>query len=173
MSAAETLAALCAGAPAGTSTVVVNVIDLAEVLHELETLRKPAATKRGKAEYPAAFLAAYDAMKDHGARWREGSTPAAAHKQWAARIKAGADPEMVLDGTVRYALYVKATGAEVKMAQTFFGPGEHYTAAWALPNRPGAGRAPQLSVQEQNARNAAEARRLLGFRDLDVQGVIL
>lgn len=33
-------------------------------------------------------------------------------------------------------------------------------------------RPPQLTVVEQNARNTAEARRLLGFRDLDDEGKV-
>lgn len=164
MSAAETLAAICDGAPLKTSTVTVNIIDLLEVLNDLDQLRKAGATKRGKAEYPATFLAAYDAMKDYGASWRAGTTPAAAFKAWSARVKAGADPEQVLAGTVRYALYIKATGSEVKMAQTFFGPGEHYSADWSLPtartqNRIFPGR-PQLA--DVNHANTQEALRLLG-----------
>lgn len=145
-------------------TVDVNRTDLAELLAAYDALRAAGTTKRGKAEYPPAFLAAYDAMKEHGARWREGTTPAAAHKAWAARVKAGADPEQVLAGTVRYALYIKATGSEVKMAQTFFGPGEHYSAEWTLPtartqNRIFPGRPPLTDV---NQANNAEALRLLG-----------
>lgn len=152
MSAFETLAALCDAAPLKTSTVTVNVLDLLEVLNDLHQMRLASTVKRGKAEYPPAFLAAYDAMKEHGARWREGSTPAAAYKQWAARIKAGADPELILSGTVRYALYVKATGAEVKMAQTFFGPGEHYTPEWALPSRASPGRADLINAAVRHRR---------------------
>lgn len=147
--------------------VTVERKDLCELMADLSQLRAVAPVKRGKAEYPVAFLAAYDAMKDHGARWREGSTPAAAYKQWAARMKAGADAEQVLAGTVRYALYLKATASEPKMAQTFFGQGEHYTAEWTLPSRlllNDVGRLvlSRASAADQNRANNAEALRILG-----------
>lgn len=162
MSARDNLQAVVANQ--STDFVTVRRLDLAELIADLDAVRAAGATKRGKAEYPPTFLAAYDAMKEHGVRWREGTTPAAAHKAWAARIKAGADPEQVLVGTVRYALYIKATGSEVKMAQTFFGPGEHYSADWTLPtartqNRIFPGRPP---LADQNRSNTEEALRLLG-----------
>jgi hypothetical protein len=136
--------------------VEIKAIELAELLAAYDALRSGGSAKRGKKEYPAEFLAAYDAMKEAGGKWREGSTLAAAFKQWQARLKAGADPEQIVEGVRRYGAYIAATAGEPKMAQTFFGPGEHYTAEWAiarsgarrfLPDR----RAPQPETPEQMA----------------------
>lgn len=112
--------------------VPVPRIDLAELLAAYDALKVGATVKRGKKEYPADFSAAYDAMKDAGAKWREGSTPTAAYDQWKKRLKSGADPEQMLEGARRYGAYIAATASEPKMAQTFFGPGEYYTAEWAI-----------------------------------------
>lgn len=132
--AAVARAAELSGAGA-ISGIPVNPMDLAELLAEFDALRAGGKQKRGKGEYPAEFLEAYDAVKAAGSKWREGSTLAAAFKQWQARMKAGADAEQVLEGTRRYGLYLKATCGEPKMAQTFFGPGEHYTAEWLVPRQ--------------------------------------
>lgn len=136
--------------------VIIARMDLAELLQELDVLRAGGTAKRGKKEYPPEFLEAYDAMKAAGTRWRDGSTPAAAFKQWQARIKAGAAPELVLAGALRYAAYCKATGCEVKMAQTFFGPGEYYTAEYVMPRADLARRTGPL---ERRQRPTAEERR--------------
>lgn len=91
--------------------------------------KKAAPVAKVKADYPPAFLAAFDA----GRKWRAGSTLPAAFNAWKARIAAGADPDAIIAGTKAYAAYCLATGSEKKMAQTFFGPGEHFTAEWAVP----------------------------------------
>ena len=139
-------------------SIVISRIALAELLAAYDALLAGAVSKRGKGEYPAEFLEAYDAMKAAGVKWREGSTPAAAFKQWQARIKAGADAEQVLAGTMRYAAYMKATGAEVKMAQTFFGLGEHYTAEWAVTRAEPRRTLPDRRTQQQMASDEALAR---------------
>lgn len=98
------------------------------LLDELDALRaqiKPAKMKRG--DYPADFMLAY-----RTAKWRSGSTPAAAFTQWKARMNAGATVIEMQAGTEKYARYCIATGCEVKQAQTFFGPGEHFTADWTI-----------------------------------------
>lgn len=87
---------------------------------------KPANAAKVK-EYPPDFLRAYDAMK-----WRAGSTKAAAYTQWQARMKAGASALEMMHGARQYASYCAATGCEVKMAQTFFGRGEHFSADWTV-----------------------------------------
>lgn len=105
---------------------------LRALLDELDALRAaavPAKAAKGNSAYPPEFLAAYDA----GRRWRAGSTPKAAYIQWRARINAGADAAQITAGAAAYALHCEATGLEKKMAQTFFGPGEHYTADWSIP----------------------------------------
>lgn len=140
-------------------------VDLAELLAAFDALRTSATVKRGTKEYPAEFSAAYDAMKESGARWREGSTPAAAFRQWQARIKAGADAEQILEGARRYGAYIKATAGEPKMAQTFFGPGEHYTPEWAIPRATVAPR-PQRAQQQSLASEEA-MRRLDGMPAFD------
>lgn len=147
--------------------VIVDRMDLAELLQEVDALRAGGAAKRGKKEYPPEFLEAYDAMKAAGTRWRDGSTPAAAFKQWQARIKAGAAPELVLAGALRYAAYCKATQCEIKMAQTFFGPGEYYTAEYTLQRSDLARRNGPLerrqkpSAEERRAQANAEAAAIL------------
>lgn len=116
------------------SRIQVERLDLMELLQEYDCLRAAAVTKRGKKEYPPEFLEAYDAMKNAGARWRDGSTPAAAFAAWKARIKDGAKPEDMVAGAHRYAAWCKATSAEqVLMAQTFFGPQERFMAEYAVP----------------------------------------
>lgn len=95
------------------------------------------APKAAKAPsgYPDEFLAAYDA----GRKWRSGSTPKAAFMAWRARITAGADHAAITAGAAAYNRHCEATGREKMMAQTFFGPGEHYTADWTVPAAPARG----------------------------------
>jgi len=55
----------------------------------------------------------------------------AALKSFAARIREGVDPQVLIAGVKSYAKYVEAEGTEphyIKMAQTFFGPGGHWEA---------------------------------------------
>jgi hypothetical protein len=106
-----------------TPTVIIGLLD------EFDALRaqiKPTNVARN--DYPPEFLLAYKAAK-----WRSGSTPAAAYKAWKARVAAGATPAEMQMGVEKYARYCAATGCEVKQAQTFFGPGEHFTADWTIP----------------------------------------
>ena len=59
-------------------------------------------------------------------------------KAWNARVKAGTDPEAMLAGVIRYALYCRAMQTEnsyIKQPATFFGPDEHYLCAWDIPQR--------------------------------------
>ena len=59
-------------------------------------------------------------------------------KAWNARVKAGTDPEAMLAGVIRYALYCHAMQTEnsyIKQPATFFGPDEHYLCAWDIPQR--------------------------------------
>ena len=117
------------------------------ILDELDALRAAAKPIKASA-YPPEFVAAYDA----GRKWRAGSTPAAAFKAWKARITAGADPDAIIAGTKAYAAYCLATGSEKKMAQTFFGPGDHYTADWTIPAQAArAGRFDPVAHVNQNS----------------------
>lgn len=61
-----------------------------------------------------------------------------ARKAWDARMKARVKPQDIIDGVKRYAAFIRATGKEgtefVKMAQTFFGPDEHWQGDYEIPN---------------------------------------
>lgn len=63
-----------------------------------------------------------------------GNSKPDARKAWAARLKAGIEPEDIVAGVHRYAAFCRAEGktgtAYVKQAATFFGPGEHWAEEW-------------------------------------------
>ncbi|HBV6999240.1 TPA: hypothetical protein MD433_004180, partial [Citrobacter freundii] len=65
-----------------------------------------------------------------------GNSKADACKAWNARVNSGATAQELLNGTQRYADFVKATGKlnteYVKQAATFFGPSKHYEEAWEV-----------------------------------------
>ncbi|MGQ9451774.1 hypothetical protein ACP4QI_009845 [Leclercia sp. TB492] len=65
-----------------------------------------------------------------------GNSKADACKAWNARVNSGATVQELLDGTQRYADFVRATGKfnteYVKQAATFFGPSKHYEEAWKV-----------------------------------------
>lgn len=76
-----------------------------------------------------------------------GNSKTDARKAFLARLKAGASPDDLLGGLRRYAAYCGAMGMigtqYVKQAATFFGPGEHYKADFAIPASKQAKPAPQ------------------------------
>lgn len=109
-------------------TIAVSRLDLQELLAAYDALAHPAAPK-GK--YSAEFEEAWAEYPK-----RPGNSKADAYIQWNARMKKGATPEQMVEGTRRYAAYCKATGKEgefIKQGATFFGRGEHYTLEWELP----------------------------------------
>lgn len=109
-------------------TIAVDLVVLIDVLDELASLRKQGKLPKPKrVEYPVDFLLAYGSMA-----WRSGSTRSAAFGPWKARIAAGATAAEIQTGVEKYYRYCAATGCEVKQAQTFFGPGEHFTADWSI-----------------------------------------
>ena len=64
---------------------------------------------------------------------RPGASKQGSLKAWKARIKAGIDPQKMVQGVKRYAEYCKASGIDpqfIKQPATFFGPDEHYLADW-------------------------------------------
>lgn len=68
---------------------------------------------------------------------RAGGNPKArAVAAWNARIKSGVQPEDMIDGVKRYALYIRAKGKEgteyVMQTATFFGPDERWAEAYGL-----------------------------------------
>lgn len=156
MSAYETL--LCAASAAQESmqaTLVVPVLDLAEVLAELAAMRHAGGTAT-PSKYTPDFEAAWSAYPA-----RPGASKAATFKAWKARLKSGATAVQMIEGAAAYAAYCKAERTEpqfIKQAATFFGPGEHFAADWtvrkgavALPSRSGP---PQESVEQKEARRA-------------------
>jgi hypothetical protein len=172
VNAFETLSTLCTSAPLKTSTVVVNVIDLLEVLHELETFRTSGATKPAS-KYTAEFEEAWTIYPA-----RPGASKAATFKAWTARLKAGATALEMIEGTQAYADYCKAERTEaayIKQPATFYGPGEHYAADWTPRRPPGAaaavagagGRGPRPPLADINQANNDEALRLLAQPNFD------
>ena len=80
--------------------------------------------------YPEEFETAWDAYPP-----RPGASKKDSHKAWAARRKEGVPAEALLAGVQRYANYVLLSRTEpqfTKQPATFFGPGEHYKADWAV-----------------------------------------
>lgn len=80
--------------------------------------------------YPEEFEMAWDAYPP-----RPGASKKDSHKAWAARRKEGVPAEALLAGVQRYANYVLLSRTEpqfTKQPATFFGPGEHYKADWAV-----------------------------------------
>lgn len=137
--------------------VNVSVLELQELLHEFDLLRT-GGKKAPKSAYTTEFEEAWAQYPT-----RPGNSKAAAFKAWTARIKAGATPEEMIGGTIKYAAYVKAERTEahyIKQAATFYGPGEHFSADWTVKRAPVVQRQ-QLSLDD--ARRAAndEARRRL------------
>lgn len=70
-----------------------------------------------------------------------GNSKVDACKAWNARVNSGATAQELIDGTQRYADFVKATGKlnteYVKQAATFFGPSKHYEEVWEITAPPG------------------------------------
>lgn len=91
---------------------------------------QPAGKKK---KYPAEFE---EAWKNYPER-AGGNSKAEALKAWNARIKTGVIAQELIDGTKRYAEFVRATGKlnteYVKQAATFFGPAGHYAESWSPP----------------------------------------
>ena len=64
---------------------------------------------------------------------RPGASKQGSLKAWKARLKAGVDPNLMVQGVNRYSEYCKASGIDpqfIKQPATFFGPDEHYLADW-------------------------------------------
>ena len=142
-----------AAASLGT-TVQVQRIDVLELLHELDTLRRGGATKP-TTKYTAEFEEAWTLYPS-----RPGMSKAAAFKAWTARMKAGATALEMIEGTRKYAAYCKAERTEahfIKQPATFYGPGEHFSADWT-PRRVVA----QSLADIQRANSEAAQRALYG-----------
>ncbi len=94
-------------------------------------------------DYPPEFEEAWAAYPP-----RPGASKKDACKAWAARRKEGVSAADLLAGVQRYANYVLYSRTEpqfTKQPATFFGPGEHYKADWAVT-----GGAPQKGTAHGN-----------------------
>lgn len=136
----------------GGALVRVSRIDLAEILAEVETLRRGGSTKP-TAKYSAEFEEAWALYPS-----RPGMSKAAAFKAWTARLKAGATVLEMIEGTRKYAAYCQAERTEahyIKQPATFYGPGEHFSADWTPAKQR---RGPQVvnlgDVQQANSEAA-------------------
>lgn len=118
----------------GRRVIQVQTQALNLMIDELDVLRASVKQKPMKRdEYPQEFNDAYFAMDRSGGKWRQGSTLPSAFKAWKTRIATGATPVEIQVGVEKYARHCLATGREVMMAQTFFGPQECFTADWTIP----------------------------------------
>lgn len=136
-----------AAAASEFSQVMVDRLDLAELLAEFDALQNKSAKSGTK--YTAEFEEAWSLYPS-----RPGASKAATFKAWAARLKAGATAQEMIEGTAKYAAFVKAERTEaayIKQPATFFGPGEHFSADWTPTKR----RAAPLTLDEAR-RNATE-----------------
>jgi hypothetical protein len=142
--------------------VMVDRLDLIELLAEVDALRGGAS--RPASKYSAEFEEAWSLYPS-----RPGMSKAATFKAWAARLKAGATAQEMIEGTAKYAAFVKAERTEaayIKQPATFYGPGEHFTADWTPTKR----RAVPLSLDEARRKASEEALYLINNKPL-VDGV--
>lgn len=149
-----TYATLRAAAETPHAITQISTIDLAELLAEFDSLKNKSAKSGTK--YTAEFEEAWSLYPS-----RPGMSKAATFKAWAARLKSGATAQEMIEGTAKYAAFVKAERTEaayIKQPATFYGPGEHYATDWT----PTKGRRATISTADQNAINNAEALRLMG-----------
>lgn len=118
-----------------------------------ETTTPPAA------EYSPEFELAWNGYPE-----RPGANKKNAYKAWNARLKAGVDFTQMTLGVDRYAYYCSVMKVEpqfIKQPETFFGPSEHYLSDWK-PVAASSGSKNQVEdLDTINARNNAEAKRLL------------
>lgn len=111
------------------------------------------------AEYSPEFELAWNGYPE-----RPGANKKNAYKAWNARLKAGVDFTQMTLGVDRYAYYVSVMKVEpqfIKQPETFFGPSEHYLSDWKPVAASSGGKNSVESLDEINARNNAEAKRLL------------
>ncbi len=91
-----------------------------------------------------------------------GNSKPAAWRAWSARIRDGVAPNELIDGTKRYATFVRAAGKEgtpyVKMAQTFYGPDQHWKEPWAIQNGSGPKTAPTCQSADDYFKSMKEQR---------------
>ena len=94
---------------------------------------------------------------------RPGASKAESLKAWTARVKAGVDRTVMLEGVKRYSAYCKAVIEDpsfIKQPATFFGPNEHYLSDWTLPDQPKAMKKEDKSWMFSDAGIEAKAQEL-------------
>ena len=70
---------------------------------------------------------------------RPGNSKSTAFRAWQARVREGQDPAQLTAGVLAYAAYCKAQGTDpkyIKLAATFFGPGQHFLCDWTVDDEP-------------------------------------
>lgn len=111
----------------------------------------PDSKKAPSAEFSQEFEDAWAAYPE-----RPGASKKESFKAWNARIKAGANPEDMIQGVASYAAYVKGKKIEpefIKQPVTFFGPAEHFKSDWRFTDSPNARASPHReSIAEKNER---------------------
>lgn len=116
----------------GGRNLMIETATILALLDELDALRaqiKP--VKPARNDYPAAFdevWAMYPAERQ--------GTKKTAFNKWAAHIKRGVEPAEIANGLRKYLAHAEAIGTEtkfLKLAATFFGPDEHFAAAYVMP----------------------------------------
>lgn len=110
----------------------------------------PKPSKLARNDYPTAFEEVWAMYPVE----RQG-TKRTAFKAWNANIKRGVEPAEIANGLRRYLAHAKAIGTEMKylrLAATFFGPDEHFAAAYVMPSAQRA----QLGAAGQATATAAQ-----------------
>lgn len=97
----------------------------------------PKDIKHSRAKEPEVIDENFEEMWRLYPKREGGNSKSAALKAWNARLKSGVKPESMIEGVKRYAKQVRDAGNEgsryVKMASTFLGPDQHFTADLATP----------------------------------------
>ncbi len=87
--------------------------------------KAPAGAGRKVGDYDESFSLFWTAYPRGKNESKKGT-----HRQWLARLNAGAKPEEMIAGAERYAAYIKATDRYAKAATTFLGPDDHWKLPW-------------------------------------------
>lgn len=142
------------------TSVVVNLLDLAELLAAYDALVSAGTKPKKASEYSQEFEEAWQQYPK-----RPSNNKMAAYKQWKTRLKEGCSAEDMIGGTVNYAAQCRSTGKDgtefVKQASTFYGPcryfADDHTISRGLVDR----RANQPALQDMRAAASEEAKRRL------------
>lgn len=116
--------------------------------------KKAAAPKAKKTEKTVSQEKFDEAFAHYPARSGSNSK-SKAQKAWNARLQAGANPQEIIDGVIRYRAWCESTGKIgsefVKQAATFFGPDQHYLEPFVISPKTTAGANPYEHKKQQSA----------------------